>query len=163
MQHDTIYEFYCDKCDTIFGFLSRTINTSKLPNCPRCGKRRIEKMVSSFSATSGAKGGDAGDGPALDEAKIEGAMESLSREAEGLGDDDPRQAAALMRKMSKMTGMKLGEGMESALTRLESGEDPEQMEAELGDLIEKEEPFDVAGQEGKKRSVAPQRDTLYEM
>ena len=46
-----------------------------------------------------------------------------------------------MRKLSDMTGLNLGPGMEEALRRMEAGEEPEQVEAEMGDLLEEEEPF----------------------
>jgi hypothetical protein len=79
--------------------------------------------------------------PDLDEAKMEKAMHLLSKEAEYMNEDDPRQAANLMRKLTDMTGLNLGSGMEEALQRMEAGEDPEKIEAEMGDLLEEEEPF----------------------
>jgi len=50
--------------------------------------------------------------PDLDEAKMEKAMNLLAREADHMDEDDPRQAANLMRKLTDMTGLKLGPGME---------------------------------------------------
>ena len=35
-----------------------------------------------------------------------------------------------MRKLTDVTGLKLGPGMEEALNRMEAGEDPEQVEAD---------------------------------
>ena len=52
-------------------------------------------------------------------------MQMLAGEADNINEDDPRQAADLMRKLTHMTGMELGSGMEEALSRMESGEDPE--------------------------------------
>jgi len=34
-----IYEFYCEDCNTLFNFFSRTVNTDKQPPCPRCRKQ----------------------------------------------------------------------------------------------------------------------------
>ena len=31
-----IYEFYCRKCNTIYNFFSRSVNTEKIPFCPKC-------------------------------------------------------------------------------------------------------------------------------
>jgi hypothetical protein len=96
-------------------------------------------------------------------------MESLAGEAENISEDDPRQAAQLMRKFSKMTGMEFGPGMETALNRLEAGEDPEQIESDMGDVIENEEPFVLPGKgekAGKTRARVspPRRDSkLYDM
>jgi putative FmdB family regulatory protein len=167
-----IYEFYCAECHTIFNFFSRKVDTATRPPCPRCRKTRLERQVSMFAATGKAReegeGGEAGDLP-VDEGKMEGAMEALAGEAEGLDENDPRQAAQLMRKFSKMTGMEFGRGMEEALGRLEAGENPEQIEQELGDAMEGEDPFVLPGGKGRKKDAsarrgAPARDkTLYEM
>ena len=101
----------------------------------------------------------------IDEAKMEKAMHLLTREAEGMNEDDPRQAANLMRKLSDVAGMGLGPGMEEALRRMEAGEDPNQIEAEMGDLLEEEEPFLIGDKKGPKvRQKRPRRDeTLYEL
>ena len=72
--------------------------------------------------------------PDLDESKMEKAMNLLAKEAEKINEEDPRQAENLMRKLSDMTGLNLGPGMEEALTRMEAGEDPEKIEAISGKL-----------------------------
>jgi len=125
-----IYEFYCEKCNTVYKFLSRTINTEKVPHCPVCKDLELKRQVSLFAAVSGRKEeGPGADMPQMDEAKMEKAMAILAREAEGINEDDPRQAATLMRKLSDATGMKMGAGIEEALSRLERGEDPFTFEA----------------------------------
>lgn len=161
------YEFYCERCNTLFTFYSPTVNTSKRPYCPRCKKEKLERQMSIFSRVSRTV--DLEDGPELpvDESRMEKAMEMLAREAEGISDDDPRQAAKLMRKLSDAAGMSPGPGLEEALQRLEAGEDPEQIEAEMGDLMEEEEPFVFDNK--KKATKATRRppfrrdDTLYEL
>ena len=166
-----IYEFYCVDCHTVFSFLSKAVNTEKRPLCPRCGKRKLDRQVSSFATPSRRAGGGAegDDDLPIDEAKMERAVETLASEAEGINEDDPKQAARLMRKFSNMTGMEFGEGMENALSRLEAGEDPEKIEAEMGDLSEDEEPFVLPGDKGGKarkgRRPRPLRrdNTLYEL
>jgi hypothetical protein len=94
-------------------------------------------------------------------------MQMLAGEAENIREDDPRQAADLMRKLTDMTGIELGSGMQEALRRMESGEDPEQIESEMGDILESEEPFILSGKKGKTGAVnrqAPIRDeTLYDL
>ncbi len=163
-----IYEFYCPQCHTIFNFLSRAVNTDKTPSCPGCGKNILSRKISRFAAlTGGAKKGDeeGGDLP-IDEAKMESAMTALAAEAESMSDDDPREAARLMRKFSDIAGLKYSESMEEALSRMESGEDPEAIEQEMGDLLEsEEEPFVLpGGSKSAARLRPPRRDeTLYEM
>lgn len=162
-----IYEFYCDRCHTIFNFFSKSINTAKRPNCPKCNKPKLSRQMSSFAVTGRAKeDGDLDDLP-FDESKMEQAMQTLAGEAENINEDDPKQAANLMRKLTHMTGMELSPGMEEALSRMESGEDPDKVEAEMGDLLENEDPFLLPGKKGKAgglKTAAPKRDeTLYDL
>ncbi|BBO86377.1 cytochrome c [Desulfosarcina ovata subsp. sediminis] len=162
-----IYEFYCPDCNTLFNFFSRRINTDKQPDCPKCKTRKLERQMSAFAFTGKAKeSGDEDDLP-FDESKMEKAMQMLSSEAERIDEDDPRQAADLMRKLTDMTGMELGAGMEEALRRMERGDDPEQVEAEMGDLLESEDPFilpEKKGQGGRATRPAPIKDeTLYDL
>ena len=163
-----IYEFYCPDCNTIFNFFARSANTTKRPMCPRCRKRQLDRQVSLFAVTGRAKEGGELDDLPMDEGKMEKAMETLAGEAENINEDDPRQAANLMRKLSDMTGLKLGNGMNEALARMERGEDPEAIEAEMGDLLESEDPFILPGGRkaagGTARRAAPARDeTLYDL
>jgi putative FmdB family regulatory protein len=161
-----IYEFYCDQCNTIFDFFSRRIDTNTVPNCPKCKKQRLERRASLFATIGKAK--EESDDPlsGLDEAKMERALESLMREAEGVNEDDPKQMASLMRKFTDKTGINLGDSMEEALSRLEAGEDPEQIEREMGDLLGSDDDFSL---EGLKNKVVAGRkkplhdETLYEL
>ena len=127
--------------------------------------KELAKQVSTF-ATIG-KAGEEGDDPfsGLDESKMERAFESLMWEADGINEDDPKQMASLMRKFTDQTGVRLGDSMEEALSRMESGEDPEQVEKEMGDLLS-EDDFSF---ESVKKRVLQQRpepahdDTLYKL
>jgi putative FmdB family regulatory protein len=162
-----IYEFYCEDCNTIFNFFSKSVNTTKKPKCPVCKTKTLSRQMSAFAFTGKAKEDSDIDDLPFDEGKMEKAMNMLAGEAENLNEDDPRQAANLMRKLTDMTGMELGPGMQEALKRMEAGEDPDAIEAEMGDLLEDEEPFLMpdkkGGPKGAKRA-APRRDeTLYDL
>jgi putative FmdB family regulatory protein len=163
-----IYEFYCPDCHTLFNFLARTVNTTKRPLCPRCRKRRLSRQVSLFAHLSQGGEREMEDDLPFDESKMERAMESLAREAEHLDEDDPRQAARIMKKLARETGIEYGDTMSEALQRMEAGEDPEAIEAELGDALEEDEPFLASGEKGRasgnrRRTRAPDRDeTLYD-
>jgi putative FmdB family regulatory protein len=164
-----VYEFYCPDCHTIYNFFSRRINTEKQPNCPQCGRQQLERQVSMFAISKGRSDEGEADMPDIDESRMEQAMQALAAEAGGLDEDDPRQAARMMRKLYETTGLQLGGGMEEAIRRMEAGEDPEQIEAELGDVLEGEDPF--GGLEMKKglkgwrqKLTRPTVDrTLYEL
>jgi len=161
-----IYEFYCKQCNTIFNFFSWSINTTKTPKCPQCKTGSLSRQMSAFAVTGRAKEDSEMEDLPFDESKMEQAMQMLAGEAEKINEDDPRQAAGLMRKLTDMTGMELGSGMEEALSRMEKGEDPEQIEAEMGDLLESEDPFQLTGKKGARtlRRQQPRRDeTLYDL
>lgn len=161
-----IYEFYCENCNTLFNFFSKSINTDKCPKCPKCKTKTLERQMSAFAITGKAKeDGDLDELP-VDESKMEQAMQMLAGEAEHINEDDPKQAANLMRKLTNMTGLELGSGMEEALRRMEKGEDPNQIEAEMGDMLENEEPFQFLAKKNSRanRRSAPKRDdTLYDL
>lgn len=162
-----IYEFYCESCNRVYRFISKKVNTGKVPGCPKCSVG-LRRMISQFATISGRKDDaedDTGVPPGFDEAKMEKAMAALAGEAEKMREDDPRQAATLMRKLSEMTGLNMGPQMEDALTRLERGEDPEKIEEEMGDLLEGEEPFsfEAKGKTQQRRPPPAVDDTLYEM
>ena len=161
-----IYEFFCPDCNMVFNFFSSRINTKKRPDCPRCQRKELNRMMSSFAVIGRAR--EENDDPlaGLDETKMEKAFEGLMREAEGVNEDDPRQMASLMRKFSEQTGIALGEPMQEAIARMEAGEDPDQIEQEMGDLLEDDDMFSIEGMKKKMRGGPrpPRHDeTLYEL
>ncbi|MBN2282263.1 MAG: zinc ribbon domain-containing protein [Deltaproteobacteria bacterium] len=160
-----IYEFYCRKCNTIFNFYSKSVNIEKVPRCPRCKTVKLRRQMSLFATISGERGEGDDDMPPIDESRMEKAMEMLAREAGRINEDDPRQAASMMRKLSEAAGLNLSSGMEEALSRLEKGEDPEKIEEEMGDMFEGEEPFtlETRGKKASKRRRPAMDEKLYEL
>ena len=161
-----IYEFYCKKCNTVFSFFSKTVNTEKVPYCPRCKQVKLERRMSLFAKVTRGKGEEPPeDMPPIDEARMEKAMAMLANEADGMNEEDPRQAARMMRKLSDAAGLNIGPGMEEALSRMERGEDPEKIEAEMGDLLEGEEPFllEAKGRKTGRKSRPAVDETLYDL
>lgn len=154
-----IYEFYCDVCNVIFNFFSRRVNTTTIPSCPRCGKDKLDRQLSTFATIGKAAetGEESLDG--LDEARMERAFTSLMREAEGMNEDDPRQMASLMRRFSRETGVNLGDTMEEALSRMEAGEDPDQVEKEMGDVLGE---GDISFEALKKKGLTARRRPLHD-
>lgn len=163
-----IYEFYCRNCHTIYKFFSRTVNTEKVPACPKCDNPRLERRVSLFAILSGKQKEEEEMDEAMlsniDESKLERAMAMLESKAEQIDEDDPRQAAQLLKEISHAAGLKLGPAMEEALHRMEQGEDPEKIEEELGDLPENELFSLESGGKIKIRRPRPRVDeTLYDL
>lgn len=163
-----VYEFYCEDCHTIFSFFSRGINTDKQPDCPKCGKAGLERKMSVFAFSKGRSEDDNDPMANIDENALEKVMGELATEMDGVSEDDPRAMAKMMRKLYDATGMNLGSGVEEAIGRLEAGEDPDKIEAELGDVFDSEAPFAVSAKKQIKdlrnRILPPNIDeTLYDL
>ncbi len=158
-----IYEFYCERCNTIFNFYSKSIHTNKQPICPQCKTRKLKRLLSSFSVLREGFQEDSEESLPFDDEKMEKAAGILAREAQNINEDDPKQAAHLMRRLSEMTGLDMGKGMKEAMKRLEAGEDPEKIEEEMGDILE-EEPFVLPEKTPARKTSTPLKDeTLYEL
>ncbi len=133
--------------------------------CPRCREVKLDRRMSVFATPKNRGEDDEMPLPDFDESKMEKAMSLLEKELEHVDGNDPRQAANLMRKLTDMTGMDLGSSMEEALQRMESGEDPEKIEAEMGDILEGEEPFSLKKKLLKASKYRPPKvdETLYDL
>jgi putative FmdB family regulatory protein len=160
-----VYEFYCENCNTVYNFFSRKINNDRIPDCPKCGDVKLRKKVSIFYAPTGKAKETEDVMPNIDEGRLQKAMAMLEREAGSIKEDDPRQAANLLRKLSDATGLNLGSGFQEALARLERGDDPEAIEQDMGDLFDGEDPFQQAASPGKKSSRQKPKvdDKLYDL
>jgi len=145
-----IYEFACPKCRKIFSFLSKRMNPDRLPVCPKCGNKKLTKELSRFAMTRGlsepASGGagDEGPMPDLDDPRVARAMAEMERDMGQLDENNPKHMAHMMRKMKDiMPAGTMPKEFEIAIKRLEAGEDPEKIEADMGDIL-----GDLMGGEG---------------
>jgi putative FmdB family regulatory protein len=111
-----IYEYLCRSCNRIFQFLVKDASRGdQAPPCPRCAAP-TERVLSRFSIG----GPPTGEGSHAEDADLA----SLSGE-------DPRAMASAIRRMADEMGEDLEPEMMEALSRLEAGEDPEQIERDL--------------------------------
>ena len=145
-----IYEFACPKCRKIFSFLSKRLNPDRLPVCPKCGNKKLKKELSRFAMTRGlsepASGGagDEGPMPDLDDPRVARAMAEMERDMGQLDENNPKHMAHMMRKMKDiMPAGTMPKEFDIAIKRLEAGEDPEKIEADMGDIL-----GDLMGGEG---------------
>src|ERR1019366_3778955 len=139
-----IYEFSCPKCRKIFNFLAKRVNPDRVPVCPKCGNKKMSKQVSRFAMTKGLKEpaikneSAAGEPPMpdLDDPRLARAMAEMERDMEHLDENDPKHMAHLMKKMKDiMPPGAMPKEMDIAIKRLEAGEDPEKIEADMGDVL----------------------------
>lgn len=140
-----IYEFACPKCRKIFSFLSKRVNPSHSPSCPKCGSKKLTKEISRFAMVRGVaepaapSAGEEGGGPPMpdfDDARVQRVMGELERDIGHLDENNPRHMAHMMRKMKDVlpAGM-MPKEMDVAIRRLEQGEDPEKIEEDMGDVL----------------------------
>jgi putative FmdB family regulatory protein len=139
-----IYEYACPKCRVIFNFLSKRLNPARLPTCPKCGNKKMSKLVSRFAtsrhlpepAAKTDAGGDEPPMPDFDDPRIERSMMELERDMEHLDENNPRHMAQMMRKMKDlMPPGTMPKELDVAIKRLEAGEDPEKIEEDMGDVL----------------------------
>jgi putative FmdB family regulatory protein len=159
-----VYEFLCGPCNRIYSFHSFKVAPETTPSCPKCGAEDLRRVPSRFGVQSPRKttadGGDGGDD--LDDPRMEREMMRLASELEHMDENDPRQMAAAVRRMTELAGEPVTPAMEEMIRRLEAGEDPEKVEEELGDALEEEMGGDGGG--GLGAGGAPEYDDgLYPM
>jgi hypothetical protein len=105
----------------------------------------MSKQVSCFAMTKGLKessaktDADAPDGPPMpdfDDPRVERAMMEMERDMEHLDENNPKHMAHMMKKMKDlMPPGSMPKELDTAIKRLEAGEDPEKIEADMGDVL----------------------------
>ncbi|MGD8276156.1 MAG: zinc ribbon domain-containing protein [Thiohalocapsa sp.] len=166
-----VYEFYCPDCHAIYSFFSRRPNTAARPACPSCARPDLERRVSLFAISKGrGEREDEADGglpEGVDEAAMMRAMAAMADELEHVDEDDPKQAARVMRRLFDSAGLKLGDAMAEMMARMEAGEDPDQLEAEYEDVLDADDPLaGLAGGGGglrglRRKLLPPRRDDKW--
>src|SRR5947209_1355414 len=139
-----IYEYACPKCRVIFNFLSKRIKPDRLPECPKCGNKKMAKQVSRFAMSRGLKEPAAkseaedaeGPMPDFDNPRMERAKMEMERDMEHLDENNPKHMAHMMRKMKGLMPQgSVPKELDVAIKRLEAGEDPEKIEEDMGDVL----------------------------
>jgi len=169
-----IYEFYSPDSHRIYSFLAkRFLKEGEVPICPDEPKNRMEKIVSAFAFTGRAKEvvkkegeSEAGMDPRMEQEMMKMADEFSKMDEKN---PDPRVMGRMMRRMMEASGQKLPAEMGEMLQRLEKGENPDKLEEEYGDVMEKMEGVEGVGEEKEdwkmrlRRRMPPRRDPkLYE-
>jgi putative FmdB family regulatory protein len=139
-----IYEFACPRCRVIFNFLSKRLQPSQGPVCPKCGNKNMTKQVSAFATPRGLKepaapspeGPESGPMPDLDDPRVARVMSELEQNMDHLDENNPKHMAYMMKKMKDILPPgTVPKEMDVAIKRLEAGEDPEKIEEDMGDAF----------------------------
>ena len=115
-----IYQYRCLNCNRRFEvYLSYAeYGTHPVP-CAHCGSENVLRRIGRVRIAKSEES-------RLDDLTDPGAFEGL--------EDDPREMGRMMRKMSREMGEDLGPEFDEVVGRLESGQNPEDIENELPDL-----------------------------
>jgi len=117
-----IYEYRCHDCRRKVSLLWRNLADmeTKRPVCPRCGGTNLSRLVSRVAVVRSEESH-------LDDLADPSGMA-------GLDENDPKSLARWMRKMSDEMGEDLGDEFDEVISRLESGQSPEDIEEAMPDL-----------------------------
>ena len=118
-----IYEYGCYDCRKRVNVFFRSFSEveRKTPVCPRCGGENIKRLVSRVAFVRSE----------------ESRMESLADPANlaNFDENDPKSLAKLMRQMGNEAGEDLGPEFNEVVSRLESGQSPDEIEQDMPDLM----------------------------
>jgi putative FmdB family regulatory protein len=119
-----IYEYRCTECGQKARKFWRTFNDidENSLECPRCGAHRFQRLISRVAVIRS------------EDSRLEDLADPSS--LAGLDEDDPKSIARWMRKMSKQVGEEMPAEFDEVIDRLEAGQSPEEIEANMPDLAE---------------------------
>jgi putative FmdB family regulatory protein len=117
-----IYEYRCGNCKRRVNIFFRSFaDAGKAAQCPNCGSENLTRLVSRVATLKSE----------------EARLDALS-DPSAFGDvdeNDPKSMARFMRKMGdQMGGEDLGPEFDEMVERLESGENPEEIEKSMPGL-----------------------------
>lgn len=116
------YEYRCKSCQARFElYLTYAEYDQKKVTCPKCGGEQIQRRIGRIRI---AKSEDRRIEDMVDPSQLDGI------------DDDPKALGRLMRKMGDEIGEDAGPEFEEVVSRLEKGQDPEQIEREMPEFGE---------------------------
>jgi putative FmdB family regulatory protein len=118
-----IHEYRCHSCGRRVSVFWRTFSEAERgqPVCPRCGSTNLTRLVSRVRMLRS-------ESSQLDDTS---AMDDMP----DIDENDPRSLGRWMRKMSAETGEDLGPEFDEVVGRLEAGEDPENIEKSMPELM----------------------------
>jgi len=114
-----VYEFFCEPCNRLFNFYSKTVRSSgDCPACPRCGAT-LHKRVTAFSVVERSHGKKSLEDLPFNQQRLADGMKKFKAEHERLRDENPARAEAMRKKFSRWLGnVHLEEDRKRALQRV---------------------------------------------
>lgn len=116
------YEFTCQKCSQRFSIsLTYSEYEQAIIRCSHCGSEDITRKIGRIRVMRGEGGRE----PGIPDPSMLGAM-----------GQDPEAMGRMMRQMAQETGEPIPEELDEVVSRLERGENPDQIEKSMPDLGE---------------------------
>lgn len=118
-----IHEYYCHDCKKRVSIFWRTFSEAEegTPACPECGDENLTRLVSRVRIVRS------------EESRLEDLADPSN--LPDFDENDPKSLGRWMRKMSDEVGEDLGPEFDEVVGRLEAGEDPEEIEKSMPDLL----------------------------
>ena len=118
-----IYEYYCKDCRQKVSIFWRTLSAAEAgeATCPECGGENLVRLVSRVRVVRS------------EDSRLEDLADPSSMP--DFDENDPKSLGRWMRKMSDEVGEDLGPEFDEVVGRLEAGEDPEEIEKSMPDLM----------------------------
>lgn len=116
-----IYEYRCESCRKRLSLFQSYADYGRAAvQCPHCGSSNLRRLISRVRVARSE----------------ESRLDSLSDSSgwEGLDEEDPRAMARMMRRMGKEMGEELPAEFDEVVDRLEAGQNPEDIEADMPEL-----------------------------
>jgi len=125
-----VYEYQCKECSRIFSRFFWKIADADGTKC-RCGSDNLEQLVSRVSM----------------QRSEESRLENLADPSQwgDIDENDPKSMARMMKKLGNEMGEELGPEFDEMVGRLEAGEDPEEIEKSMGDVLGDDSGPDLSG------------------
>jgi putative FmdB family regulatory protein len=115
------YDFICNNCNQRFDvFLTYSEYGKKTVTCAHCGSKNVRRRLTRVRIAKSE----------------ESRMDSMADDFPGFEglEDDPKAMGQMMRKMGKEMGEELPPEFDEVVARLESGQNPEDIEKAIPDL-----------------------------
>ncbi len=119
-----IYEYRCQDCKRRVSIFWRTFSEAeegRTPVCPRCDGTNLTRLMSRVRIVRS------------EESRLDDLADPSS--FPDFDEGDPKSMGRWMRKMSAEMGEDLGSEFDEVVGRLEAGEDPEEIEKTMPDLM----------------------------
>jgi putative FmdB family regulatory protein len=121
-----VYEYRCHDCRRRVSILWRSFAEAERGEsvCPRCGSTNLVRLVSRVRAIRS------------EESRLEDMADPSF--LSDFDEDDPRSMGRMMRRMADEVGEDMGPEFDEVVGRLEAGENPEEIEKSIPDLLGEE-------------------------